>query len=368
MSRTLEVRVPGPTPLPPEVRAALSRPMVSHRSREFRELLSSLDRRLRPLIGTPDEVVFLTTSGTGGLEAAVANTVEAGDRVLSVCTGYFGERFAEIARRYGASVDYLRFEPGQPADPATVRDRLEANEYRAVLVTHCETSTGVLNDVVALAQVVRQAPTKPLLLLDAVSSLGAVPFDMNAIGADIVVTASQKAWMTPPGLAMLALSPPAWSRVENCATPRLYFDLLAARDSARRGETPWTPALTLLYGLDVALDLIADEGPQAVFARHQALARLVRDGLRRLGFVPLAAEAYASPTVTAAYLPAGVRFAELSQHLEDEFRVQVSGGQGPLKGKLLRIGHMGYIAEGNVTYLLEAIEAALRRCRSPEAT
>lgn len=368
MSRSLEVRVPGPTPLPPEVQAAVGRSMVSHRSRGFRDLFLSLGARLRPLLGAETEVIFLTASGTGGLEAAVANTIEANDAVLSVCIGHFGERFAEIAQRYGAAVDYLRFEPGQAADPDLVRDRLASRRYRAVLVTHCETSTGVLNDVAALGEVIKQAPGQPLYLLDGVSSLGGVPFDMAAVGADVVVTASQKAWMTPPGLSMVVLSPRAWERAEACTTPRTYFDLKSARDYGRRGETPWTPAISLLYGLDAALDLIAAEGPERVYERHRTLSRAIREGLRDLGFTILADESHASPTVTAAHLPEGVVFAELSRLLEDEYSIQVSGGQGALKGRLLRIGHMGYIGESNVAYLLESIAAAVQRCRSSEVT
>lgn len=355
----LEVRVPGPTPLPPEVRAALSTPMVSHRSGSFRDLLCRLDLSVRPLLGTQQQVVFLTTSGTGGLEAAVVNTVEPGDRVLSLSTGYFGERFAEIAARYGAEVEYLRSAPGLPVDPVLVAHRLSERSYRAVLVTHSETSTGVLNPVADIAAAVNFAKNRPLLLLDGVSSLGAVPLDMDGLQADVVVTASQKAWMTPPGLAMLALSERAWQRAEECATPRFYLDLLAAGRGAAQGETPWTPGLSLMYGLEAALGLIEAEGFDAVVARHLGLSARLRDGLRGLGFHIVAKDGYESPTVTAAYLPEGIEFGPLSSLLENEHRVQIAGGQGELKGKIIRIGHMGYIGDDNVTYVLESIAASV---------
>lgn len=361
-----EVRVPGPTPLPPEVQEALSRPMISHRSWIFRDLLQRLDRSIRPLLGTRQEVLFLTTSGTGGLEAAVCNSIQAGDRVLSLCTGHFGDRFAAIAEKYGAVVEYLRSDPGTSVDLTALADRLSGSAYRAVLATHCETSAGVLNPVAEIARVVDGAKERPLLLVDGVSSLGAVPFTMDEIGADVVVTASQKAWMTPPGLAMVALSDRAWERCRACSTPRFYLDLAAAKASARRGETPWTPCIPLLYGLESALSLIDAEGFDSVVERHRRLAGLVRQGLESLGFRVLAAPGFESPTVTAAYLPSGVDFEPLSSVLEEDHQLQIAGGQGTLKGKVIRVGHMGYIGDANVTYLLSAVAAALERVRKWE--
>ncbi|NLT41324.1 MAG: alanine--glyoxylate aminotransferase family protein [Anaerolineae bacterium] len=359
----LEVRVPGPTPLPPQVRQALSRPMVSHRSQAFRDLLHGLDLRIRPMLGTQQEVLFLTASGTGGLEAAICNTIEAGDRVLSLSTGYFGERFAGIAARYGAKVDYLRARPGATVDAGAVAARLSTASFRAVLVTHSETSTGVLNPVGEIARVVNEASNRPLLLLDGVSSLGAVPLAMDTLNVDVVVTASQKAWMTPPGLAMVALSDRAWERASGCTSPRYYFDLAAARDSALRGETPWTPGVSLLYGLEAALGLMEAEGFERVTARHLRLAARVREGLVQLGFSLVAAPGFESPTVTAAYLPAGVEAHQLTACLERDFGIQIAGGQADLKGRIIRIGHMGYIGEDNVTNLLRSIESALALIR-----
>ncbi len=359
----IEVRVPGPTPLPPEVRAALSTPMVSHRSQAFRGLLHRLDQTIRPLLGTEQQVLLLTTSGTGGLEAAVVNMVEPGDHVLSLSTGFFGERFASIAARYGATVDFLRSQPGCPVDPTMVAQRLSERSYRAVLVTHCETSTGVLNPIADIAAAVDRSQERPLLLLDGVSSLGAVPLDMDGLRIDVVVTASQKAWMTPPGLAMIALSERAWQRVEQCSTPRYYLDLIAARSSGIRGETPWTPGLSLMYGLEAALSLIKAEGFDEVVRRHLRLSRRVRAGLEAMDFRLLASPGYESPTVTAAYLPQGVAYESLSGLLESEHGVQVAGGVGEMKGKIIRIGHMGYIGEDNVAYLLESIAASLRQLR-----
>jgi aspartate aminotransferase-like enzyme len=357
MANTL--RIPGPTPVPPEVLAALSKPMISHRSPEFRRLLATITERLERVLGTANEVLLLTASGTGGLEAAVANTISPGDPVLAVSIGHFGERFAEIAASYGAELDYLRSTPGQVADPREVARAVAAKPYRAVLVTHCETSTGALNDLAALSAALGAATERPLLLVDGVSSLAGVPLGLADDGYDVAVTASQKAWMCPPGLCMVAVSSRGWERIETCRSPRTYLDLRAARRFAKRGETPWTPAITLLYGLDVALDMLLAEGMATVYARHERLARRFREGLRAIGLAPLAAEEHASPTVTAALLPDGMRSATLIERLRTEHGIEVADGQDGLKGRALRAGHMGYVSEGGIQALLTALSAVI---------
>lgn len=367
MQAPRQLRIPGPTPLPPEVLASLGRPMISHRGDDFHRLLLSIEGRVQEILGLTGEVMALTASGTGGLEAAVANTVQPGDRVLSVSIGHFGERFAEIAERFGATVDYLRSPVGSPADPSALAQQVAREPYDVVLLTHCETSTGVLNDVPALSRALGSGDDRPLLLLDGVSSLGAVPLGLSQADVDIAITASQKAWMTPPGLSLLSVSPRAWERIESCRSPRCYLDLALARRYAKRGETPWTPALTLLYGLDAALDLILAEGPATVAARHVRLACRIRAGLRDLGFTTLADEIHASPTVTAALLPPGVEYPGLTDTLSSEYGIEVAGGQGDLRGKIVRIGHMGHIHDADVDYLLDAFSAAVRQCRSAAA-
>ena len=354
-----QLRIPGPTPLPPAVLAALARPMISHRGDEFHALLASITERAQRVLGTRNEVMLLTASGTGGLEAAATSALGAGDRALSVVTGHFGERFAEAAVRSGAAVDYLRFAPGTAADPGEVATRLAGAEYDAVLVTHCETSTGVLNDLPGLSRALDASPRRPLLLIDGVSSLAGVALGLADDEYDVAVTASQKAWMAPPGLSMVAVSERAWARIGATDSRGGYLDLATARRYAKRHETPWTPAVTLLYGLDAALDLILDEGVENVLARHQRLAARLRQGLRQLGLQTLATEAAASPTVTAVHLPAGVQYAALAGHLRDRFGLVVADGQDQLKGKLFHIGHMGYIGDADVDYILEAVAAGL---------
>lgn len=357
-SGAMQLRIPGPTPLPPAVLAALSTAMIDHRGDEFHRLHHSLVVRLQAVLGTGNEIVLLTASGSGGLEAAASSALGPGDRVLAVSIGHFGERFAEAAVRSGATVDYLRFAPGQAADPSALAERVAAVSYDAVLVTHCETSTGVLNDLGALSQALDGASRRPLLLIDGVSSLAAVPLGLTDDGYDVAVTASQKAWMAPPGLAMVAVSRRAWERIESRSRGG-YLCLATARRYAKRDETPWTPAVTLLYGLDAALDLILTEGTENVFSRHRSLSARLRQGLRDLGLQTLASEEVASPTVTAVHLPPATSFGALADYLRLRHGLVIAGGQDGLKGKVFRLGHMGYINADDVQSIVESVGAAI---------
>jgi aspartate aminotransferase-like enzyme len=284
--------------------------------------------------------------------------------VLSGRVGHFGRRFAEVAERFGAAIDYLDFAPGSAADPESLAEAVRRGGYRVVLLTHCETSTGVLNDVTSLSRALDSAAERPLLLIDGVSSLAGAPLGLSDDDYDVVVTASQKAWMAPPGLSMLTVSARGWQRIAACRSPRLYLDLLEARRYAGRGETPWTPGLTLLYGLDVALDLILDEGLPQVYARHRHLAARLRQAMRASGLEVLASEECASPTVTAALLPEGVEFAAVSQHLLAQHQVTVADGQDQLKGRAIRIGHMGYIGDADIDHLSLAIGETMQHVTS----
>ncbi len=272
------LRIPGPTPLPPSVREAGGRQMVNHRGEEFEALLLRVSEGMKPYFGTSADVIMLTCAGTGGLEAAVVNTLSPGDPVLAVTIGAFGDRFAKIAEVYGADVTRLEAEWGEAAQAADVR-RAAAGipGLRAVLLTHNETSTGVTNDIPALAAAAREAAPDALILVDAISALGAVPFAMDDWGLDLVVTGSQKAWMAAPGMAMAALGPRAWAAGETARMPRFYLDLKRHRDTAAAGETPWTPAVAVMYQVDEGLRLMQAEG-DGVFTRHLAVPG---DGPRR---------------------------------------------------------------------------------------
>jgi len=352
------LRIPGPTALPPTVMAAGGRQMINHRGPEFADLMARIVARMRPFFGTESDIVLLTAAGTGALEAAVVNVLSPGDRVLAVTTGAFGERFAAVAGIYGAAVGRLEVEWGRAATPAALRAALlEAPDVRAVLLTHNETSTGVTNPVDELAAVVHEIAPGALVLVDAISALGAVPFEMDAWGLDLVVTGSQKAWMAAPGMAFAAASGRAWAAMETARMPRFYLDLRRHRDSAASGQTPWTPAVAVMYQVDEGLRLMEEETPAGVFARHAACAAAARAGLSALGFELLAGPGHASATVTAAWIPEGVDWKLLNGEAKRRGLV-VAGGQGRLKGRIFRIGHLGGVEVEDVLGAIAVLEAA----------
>ena len=354
------LRIPGPTPLPDAVREAGSEQMVGHRGPEFMELVKRCSEGMNPYFRTASEVMILTSSGTGGLEAAVVTFLSPGDPVLTVSIGNFGERFAQIARAYGAEVTMLDFDWGQAADAEAVRvvigEMVAAGRTPvAVQVTYNETSTGVTNPLPGLAEVIRAEAPDTLILVDAVSAVGAIPMEMDAWDLDVVVTGSQKAWMIPPGLAMVAASPRAWAAADTATMPRFYFDLLRHRDALPKGQTPWTPAVGLFFQLDAALRLMEAEGREAIYARHAACGAAARAGLSAMGFELYADPANASNTVTSALVPDGVDWSALN----NEFRLrglQLAGGQGKMKGHLFRIGHLGDVTVDDIVTAIEIIE------------
>lgn len=345
--------LPGPTPVPPEVREACALPPIGHRGEEFRALDAEIRDRLRALFGTDGAVVVLPCSGTGALEAALVNVLSPGDRVLACVAGEFGERWARAAEAYGLSVRRLEVPPGQVPAPAAVAAAAADWRPRAVLVTHCETSTGALADLPAIAAAVREAAPGALLLADAVSSFAGVPVRLDAWGVDVAVTASQKALMTPPGLGIVALGPRALEAVPRAGLPRFTWDLRPYLEGP--GRPPYTPAVTLLLGLRQALRRIAAEGVERVYARHRLMGAMVRAGVRALGFAVLADEAWASPTVTAVVPPPGAA-AEIRRRLERDHGVLVAGGQGELADRIFRIGHMGAVTPDDVERALDALD------------
>jgi len=352
--------------------------MVNHRGREFAALISRVAERLKDWFQTSNDVLILSASGTGGLESAVVSTLSPRDRVLSVSIGAFGERFAAIADTYGAEVIPLQYEWGQAARAEDVRQALaEHPDVKAVLVTHNETSTGVTNPLEEIARAIRsqesgvrsQGPSRasgrtdgPLVLVDAVSSLGAIPFEADGWGLDVVVTGSQKGWMVPPGLAFVSMSERAWRAYENAKMPRFYLDLGRHRDALPKGQTPWTPAMSIFFGLDVALERMAEEGAERIFTRHASMGRMVREGVKAFGLELLCQdERYASDTVTAIKCPEGVEVSALRNTMEDEYNVVIAGGQGKLQGKIFRIGHLGLVEEEDIRETLAALEQTLAK-------
>lgn len=359
----IRLHVPGPTPLPDAVREAGARQMVNHRGPEFRALLGRVTAGLQRAFRTKNEVLVLTASGSGGLEAAIVNHLSPADPVLAVSIGAFGDRFAKIATAYGADVTKLDVDWGRAAEPAAVaaaaRDMIsQGRAPRAVLLTHNETSTGVTNPIADLATAVRSVVPDALLLVDGISGLGAVPFETDGWGLDVVVTGSQKSWMVPPGLTMVSVSGRAWAAAERATMPRFYFDLAAHRKSAATGETPWTPAVGVCFALDVAIGLLEAEGYDAVFARHRACGAAARAGLVALGFALFADPAHASDTVTGAHLPEGLEWSAFNGALKARGLV-LAGGQGKLSGRIFRLGHLGAVTVNDVLAALAIIEEAL---------
>ena len=349
------LRIPGPTPLPPTVREAGSRQMINHRGPIFAELLGRIQAGMRPFFGTSGDIAILSCAGTGGLEAAVVNTLSPGDAVLGVSIGAFGDRFASIAEAYGAKVDRMAAEWGWAAAADEVRERLAAADYKAVLLTHNETSTGVMNPVAELIPAIRASAPDSLVLIDSVSALGAVPFELDAWGADVVVTASQKAWMAAPGLAMVAASDRAWAAMETSKMPRYYFDLRKHRAGLASGETPWTPAIAVAYQVDEGVRLMTEEGKDGVFARHAACAAATHAGLEALGFALFADAANRSLTVTAAHIPDGLDWKAFNAELRSRGLV-VAGGQGKLTGKVFRVGHLGAVSVDDILSCMATLE------------
>ena len=361
-SEEINLRIPGPTPLPPLVRQATSQQMINHRGLEFQSLLREVTNGLRPVFQTTGDILLFSASGTGGMEACVANTVSPGDKVIVVSIGAFGDRFAQIAEVYRCQVVRLSFPWGQAADPEAILRELRSHpDCRVVFVTHNETSTGITNDLQAIGTAVRSLGEKaPLLVVDAISSLGAIELPMDEWGCDLVLTASQKAWMSPPGLAMIGVGPRAWAYAARATSPRLYFDFATTQRIAQEGYTPFTPAVSILYGLRAALKMMAQEGLPNVYARHHHLGRKMRQGLCGLGFKLVADDAHASDTVTAAYLPAGYSSGEWLERMSRDHGIILGDGQGSLKGKIFRVAHLGYVTDEDIDHVLAAAEALLR--------
>ncbi len=353
--------IPGPVTCPPDVLAAMARATFDHRGPEFAALLARIEHGMKPIFGTAGDVVVLGSSGTGGLEAAVANAFSPGDKVLSCPVGVFGKRLASIAKTYGLDVEMLETPLGAAVDANALAARLAADtghEIAGILLTHNETSTGVQNDMAALSRAVGSHPAT--VVVDSVSGLGASDFAMDAWNFDIVVTASQKALAVPPGLAMLAIAQRGWERIERAKVPRFYFDLLKAREFAAQGQTPWTPPVSLMVALDVALGNFAVEGATNVHVRHATYARAIRAYARASGIELFSHDGAHSVTVVAMRLPAGLEASKIRAALRERFGIVIGGGQAELKGKILRMGTMGDLTHANVLGALEALTTVLR--------
>ena len=351
------LQIPGPTPLHPEVAAAMAQPLISYRGPEARSLLGRIARGLSEYLDTGRQPVLLTASGTGAMEATLANLLSPGEAVLGAGGGQFAERFLAVARAFGLETHTLDTPWGEPAAPERLRSALRARpETRAVLLTHSETSTGALHPVAELIRVAREEGDA-LVLVDAVSSLGAMPLDVDS--CDAVFTASQKAWGLPPGMAMVWTSERAERAGRTARLPRYYWDFARYREAMARGSMPFTPAVPVLFAMEAGVRLMLREGRDAVFRRHAETAAAARGRLRGLGLRLVADEANATNTVTAAWLPAGTSWPELSRAVRERHGIVLAGGLGPLAGKILRVGHLGWTTPRDVHRAADALEHCL---------
>src|SRR5688500_5460145 len=354
----MNLRIPGPTPVPDAILGAMSRPMINHRGPVFAKMIGEVTASLQGCFRTTGDVLTITSSGTGGLEAAVVNVLSPGDKVLAVAVGFFGDRFSDIAQLYGAEVTKMEFEAGHGADPERIRQHLKRHpDTKAVLVTHNGSSTGVTNPLPQIAKVVRE--TDALLVVDAVSSIVGIDVRTDEWGLDVVATASQKAWAAPPGLAMVSMSERAWAANKVARMPRYYFDLAAAKSWLNRGQTLATPAVSVFFALHEALKMIEAEGLDNAIARHARVGQRMRASARELGLELFAEPSVVSNTVTAIKAPAGISGNKIVEVLRDVHGIELAGGQGAFAGKIFRVGHLGWVDEADMDLVIEALRAAL---------
>jgi aspartate aminotransferase-like enzyme len=352
----VNLRIPGPTPLPAAVLQAMSRQMIDHRGPEFEDMFREVTAGLKVFFETTGDLFIITASGTGAMEAAIVNTLSPGDRILAVNMGVFGKRFGSIASAFAANVTWLNVKMGQAADPAELAARIrEDGPFKAVLITQNETSTGVTNPMRELCAAVREATDPaPLIIVDAISGLGAIRLPQDEWGIDVVVAGSQKAWMAPPGLAFISFGPRAWQAYENARCPRFYFDLGDARRYGVRNQTPSTPNLPALYALQVSLAGMVQEGPEAIQQRHQVIGDYCRRGVEAVGAHLYAAEGHRSNTVTALTLPDGVDTGKVLELLRTRYGIVCATGRDP-SVEMVRIGHMGYVCEQDLDEVFDAM-------------
>lgn len=354
--RKYRLMSPGPTPVPEKVLLRMADTMIHHRTPKFQAVLKDVNAKLKKVFRTENPVVMFASSGTGAMEASVVNFLSRGDKAIVVNGGKFGERFGSICRAYGAAPEIYDVKWGEAADPSRIEAMLkEEPSVKAVYTTLCETSTGVVNDIKAIGDIVRN--TDAILVVDAISGLAAEEFDPDKWGVDVIVSGSQKGLMLPPGLAFISVSPKAGKLIETSDMPKFYFSLKKALKSHAADDTPWTPAVSLISGLDSVLDIMIEEGMENVIERHTRLATATREAVKAMGLEIFAKKP--SNTVTSVKVPEGIDGKALVKKMRDEQGVTIAGGQGDMKGKIFRIAHLGYMDEYDTISALAALEIVL---------
>ncbi|MEB3826476.1 pyridoxal-phosphate-dependent aminotransferase family protein [Phormidium sp. CCY1219] len=359
MDDKLMLMIPGPTPVPEQALLALAKHPIGHRSKEFEGTIAEVTENLKWLHQTQHDVVMLAGSGTAAMEAAIINFLSAGDRVVVGCNGKFGDRWAEVAEAYNLNVERITAEWGQPLDPEQFREKLEADtnkDIKAAIVTHSETSTGVLNDLETINRHVK-AHGKALILVDAVTSLGALSVPMDEWGIDAIASGSQKGYMVPPGLGFVAVGPKAWEAYKTATLPKYYLDLAKYKKATDKSSSPFTPPINLIFALQATLQMMRREGLDAIFARHARQMEATRAAVRALGLKLFAPDDAAALSITAVESSDAEQIRAI---VKKQFDISLAGGQNQLKGKVFRIGHLGFVSDRDILTAISAIEVALR--------
>ena len=368
MKDKLQLMIPGPTPVPERVLLAMARHPIGHRSGEFQQIVARTTEQLQWLHQTKGDVLVLAGSGTAAMEAGIINVLSRGDKVICGDNGKFGERWVKVAKAYGLEVEVIQAEWGQPLDPEAFRAALEADTakaIKAVILTHSETSTGVINDLETINRHVK-AHGEALIVVDAVTSVGATSVPMDQWGLDVVCSGSQKGYMIPPGLGFVAMGERAWVAQKRSDLPKFYLDLERYRKAAAGNSNPFTPVVNLYFALEAALDLMQDEGLEAIFARHERHRRASQAAMQALGLPLFAAEGYGSPAITAV-APSNLDAEALRKAVKSRYDILLAGGQDHLKGQVFRIGHLGFVCDRDVLTAVAAIEGALVELGQPPA-
>jgi aspartate aminotransferase-like enzyme len=359
MDNKLMLMIPGPTPIPEQVLLAMAKHPMGHRSGEFSAIMAEVTENLKWLHQTQNDVLILASSGTGAMEAGIINFLSQGDKVLVGNNGKFGERWGKVARAFGLDTQEITAEWGKPLNPDDFKAALEADtdqQIKAVIITHSETSTGVLNDLETINTYVKAHGA--LIIVDAVTSLGACSVPVDEWGLDVVASGSQKGYMIPPGLAFVSVSAKAWTAYETATLPKFYLDLGPYRKNAVKNTTPFTPPINLFFALQAALQMMQKEGLEAIFARHDRQKRATRDAMKALNLPLYGGDDCASPAITAV-MPQGVDAEKIRSVMKKQFDIALAGGQDHLKGQIFRVGHLGFVCDRDILTAVAALEATL---------
>jgi len=369
MDNKLMLMIPGPTPVPEKVLLAMAKHPIGHRSGEFSKVIAELTENLQWLHQTKNDVLMLTASGTGAMEAAIINFLSPGDRVLVGNNGKFGERWAKLAKAFGVAVEEITAEWGKPLSVEDFRSKLQADSektIKAVIITHSETSTGVLNDLEGINKAVKEHG-EALIIVDAVTSLGACNVPVDHWGLDVVASGSQKGYMIPPGLGFVAVGPKAWQAYKSAKIPKFYLDLGKYKKATDENSSPFTPPINLMYGLQAALQMQKEEGLEAIFKRHEKATAATRAAIKALSLPLFAPDDAASPAITAV-APISVDAEKVRSVMKKRFDIVLAGGQDHLKGKIFRMGHLGFVSPRDILAAIASLEATLIELGNTQVT